>query len=390
VSVLPQSLSEQRPRGIAGTLIASGVAIALLYYGRGFLVTLITAITISFLLEPFVELVMKLRAPRAFASFLVCSFALLLVYAFGLGMYTQAKALWEDLPQYSQRVSEIADEVVVALETAEKDAYRILMPRRWRELEEQKRLMSPPPEPATRRRRTAEPPLPVAPPPQTVTEVRIRPERSPLVDYVYRYWEQLYNFALLASFVPFLVYFMLSWRDHLRRSYLQLFHGPERHAAGRSWQGIADMARAYVVGNFVLGMFLTAASGLFFWLVGLPYFLLVAPLSAFFSLVPYIGLPLAIIPPFLAALPVYSKMGPYLVIAAVVGFLHLMALNLLYPKLVGSRVHLNPLAVTVALMFWGSLWGAVGLVFAIPITAGMKAVFDNVPALQAYGKLLGD
>jgi predicted PurR-regulated permease PerM len=73
-----------------------------------------------------------------------------------------------------------------------------------------------------------------------------------------------------------------------------------------------------------------------------------------------------------------------------VGFLHLMALNLLYPKLVGSRVHLNPLAVTVALMFWGSLWGAVGLVFAIPITAGMKAVFDNVPALQAYGKLLGD
>jgi predicted PurR-regulated permease PerM len=96
------------------------------------------------------------------------------------------------------------------------------------------------------------------------------------------------------------------------------------------------------------------------------------------------------IPPFLAALPTFDRLTAYLVIATVVGLFHLLALNLLYPKLVGSRVHLNPLAVTVALMFWGSLWGAIGLVFAIPITAGVKAVFDNVTSLQPYGKLIGD
>jgi len=92
----------------------------------------------------------------------------------------------------------------------------------------------------------------------------------------------------------------------------------------------------------------------------------------------------------LAALPVFNQLAPYVMIAAVVGFLHLLALNLLYPKLVGSRVHLNPLAVTVALMFWGVLWGPLGLVFGIPITAGIKAVFDNVPSLHPYGRLLGD
>jgi predicted PurR-regulated permease PerM len=74
----------------------------------------------------------------------------------------------------------------------------------------------------------------------------------------------------------------------------------------------------------------------------------------------------------------------------VIGFLHLLALNLLYPKLVGARVHLNPLAVTVALMFWGLLWGPLGLLFGIPITAGIKAVFDNVTRLNAYGRFLGD
>jgi AI-2 transport protein TqsA len=80
----------------------------------------------------------------------------------------------------------------------------------------------------------------------------------------------------------------------------------------------------------------------------------------------------------------------YILISVVIAVLHLVALNLLYPKLVGSRVHLNPLVVTVALMLWGTLWGGIGLLLAIPITAGIKAVFDNVASLQGYGKLLGD
>jgi len=387
VSVLPSSFTEKQPKNLATFVVAFGVVIALIYYGREFLVTLFTAITISFLLDPVVELFMKLKLPRAVASFVVCLVALLGLYLIGLGTFTQVAVLMEDLPSYGERINELADEVAHRLEEAEQSTYQILVPRRIRERDTVKQETQPPP--ATKsRRRSAEPPMPVSPP--AVQEVRIRQDRSPFVDYFYSKWESLYQTLLLASFVPFLVYFMLSWRDHLRRGYLHLFQGPGRHAAGRSWQGIADMARAYVIGNFVLGILITIASGLFFWYIKLPYFLLVAPLSGFLSLVPYVGLPLAIIPPFLASLPVHNKMGPYLVIAAVVGFLHLIALNLLYPKLVGSRVHLNPMAVTVALMFWGSLWGAIGLVFAIPITAGLKAVCDNVTDLQPYGKLLGD
>jgi predicted PurR-regulated permease PerM len=41
-------------------------------------------------------------------------------------------------------------------------------------------------------------------------------------------------------------------------------------------------------------------------------------------------------------------------------------------------------------MFWGLLWGGVGLILAVPITAAVKAVCDNVEALEPYGRLLGD
>jgi predicted PurR-regulated permease PerM len=124
--------------------------------------------------------------------------------------------------------------------------------------------------------------------------------------------------------------------------------------------------------------------------VRLPYWLLIGPLSGFLSLVPYLGVPLAVVPPVMAALPVHTEPAMYVFIAGVVALLHLLALNLVYPKFVGSRVHLNPLVVTIALMFWGTLWGGIGLLLAVPITAGIKAVCDSVDSLRPYGKLLGD
>jgi predicted PurR-regulated permease PerM len=158
----------------------------------------------------------------------------------------------------------------------------------------------------------------------------------------------------------------------------------------RSLAGVARMVRAFMLGNFLLGLLLTAATALLFRAFWLPYPLLMGSISGFLSLIPYIGLPLAILPAIVSALPVYNAMTPYLLLSGAVALFHLIALNLLYPKIVGPRVHLNPLVVTVALMAWSALWGAMGLILAIPLTAAIKAVCDNVPRLEPYGRLLGD
>jgi predicted PurR-regulated permease PerM len=243
-----------------------------------------------------------------------------------------------------------------------------------------------PPEPSgTRGKRKAAEPLPQP----AIQEVRVRQEPTAMVSYIYDYLHSFYNVLLMSSFIPFLVYFILSWGDHLRARLLFTLEGEPRYTVAKVLDGVGDMVRAYVVGNFLLGVLLSLASVILFASVGLPYFPVVGPLSGFLSLVPYIGMPLALIPPMIAALP---KNNPalYLFLLVSVGLLHLFALNLLYPKFVGSRVHLNPLAVTIALMLWGMLWGGIGLILAIPITAGIKAVCDNVTSLKPYGRLLGD
>ena len=375
------------PSSFGSSVIALAGAIALLYYGRAFLVTLALAVITAFILEPFVGLLMRLRLPRSLASFLVCAIGVCVVYLLGLGVYTQVSGLTNDLPKYGQRIGDVADQVIDRAESLEQSIVNLVVPQRFRDQQQQQQQQQKKP----RRRGIPEPPAPApAAAPGAVQEVRIRPERPPLLDFLYTHLGPVYEVLLMASFIPFLVYFMLSWREHIYRSFLQIFQGQARLMAAKSVDGIATMVRAFVVGNFVLGLLLSAATTAVFWAFHLPYVFLVGSLSGFLSVVPYIGLPLAMIPPFVAALAIYKNLASFAIILSIVAVFHLIALNLLYPKIVGQRVHLNPLVVTIALMFWSVIWGAPGLVLAIPLTAGIKAVCDNVSGLAPIGKFLGD
>ena len=381
---MAQNTSVEKSYRVAVSILAAAGGVALLYYGQVFFITIIIAFMIAFLLEPAVRLAMRLRMPRGLASFLVTALWLACLYFAGLGLYTEGMSMLDDLPAYGTRINELVDKAAVKVEGFEKNVYRTLVPRRFQDQEAG--VPVPPENSSTRGKKKGPEPAPLPP---TIQEVRVRQEPTAVVSYIYDYLHSFYNVLLMASFIPFLVYFILSWGDHLRARLLFTLEGEPRYTVAKALDGVGDMVRAYVVGNFLLGLLLSVASSILFASVRLPYWPVVGPLSGFLSLVPYIGMPLALIPAMIAALPT-GDATLYLFLLVSVGLLHLFALNLLYPKFVGSRVHLNPLAVTIALMLWGILWGGIGLILAIPITAGLKAICDNVTSLKPYGRLLGD
>lgn len=391
----PPAEAGSRRASLAGVLASILLVTALLYIGRVFFITFISSILLAFLLEPLVGFLSRFRVPRALGSFIACTLMLGSLYLVLLAGWTQMVGLWQDLPVYTQQITDLVDAATQRVDDVERNIRETFVPKRIREAQEaaaketavntkkKARRQSTPAPPATA------PALP-SPGATPIPEVRIREEEQPLVQSLLQSLREYTDVLLMASFVPFLVYFFLSWRDHMRIGLMNLTDGDKRVMIQSAWDGIASVARAYLVGNFMLGLLLALASMLFFWFVKLPYWQVIGPLSGFLSLVPYVGLPLALVPPFFAAIPIYNGLTAYLIIGVTVSLLHLIALNLLYPKLVGARVHLNPLVVTVALMVWYLLWGGAGLVLAIPITAGMKAVFDNIPSLRAYGRLLGE
>lgn len=192
-----------------------------------------------------------------------------------------------------------------------------------------------------------------------------------------------------ASFIPFLVFFMLTWQQHARHATVGLFPEENRRAAYVTIGLISGMVRKFIVGNLLVGLIIGGASTAVFGWLHLPFFYFAGFLSGFFSLVPYLGVMFALIPPLFFGIG-HLNATSMMAISVTVFALHVVSINLLYPKVLGGRLRLNPLAVTIGLLLWAWLWGTVGLVLAVPITAAIKIICDHVDSLRPFGAWLGE
>jgi predicted PurR-regulated permease PerM len=198
----------------------------------------------------------------------------------------------------------------------------------------------------------------------------------------------LYSFLFAATFMPFLVFFMLAAKRQVWHATMQLFPAAERTEVKEALADVTQVLRSYLMGTALVGLILVLSSWLFFLALGLDFPFLPGLVSGVCNLVPYLGVILSWIPPLLVGLKQYHTVGPFVGIFSMLTLFHLVTLNLLIPALIGWRMRLNALALTVSLLFWGWLWGAMGLVLAIPITAVMKVICDHVEGWQPAGRWL--
>jgi predicted PurR-regulated permease PerM len=144
-------------------------------------------------------------------------------------------------------------------------------------------------------------------------------------------------------------------KNHIWAATLNLFPSERRQKAEDVIDGISLMVRQYVLGNVMVAALAAVLTTPTFALIGLPYAMILGPVSAILNLIPYIGVMLAMLPPLIVGLLAFDTVGPFVALVATVAAVHLLAANLLTPKLIGRRVKLNALSVTLGLMFWGAL-----------------------------------
>jgi predicted PurR-regulated permease PerM len=331
-------------------VVATAVVLGIVYFAKLPLIVLLVSVLLAFILAPLVDLFDKLRLPRAAGSLIATLLLIGALYGIFYVSFTQAQAFAGELPKYSGEIRKLVVHVRQKAEKIEKSTKGVL------------------PGPGTHA--------------VTVEPVSVWQRLT-------SNWGALAETALIASFIPFLVYFMLSWQEHARARTVKLFRQENQKTAYVTMGQISSMIRSFIVGNVLVGLFIGGVSTVIFGLIGLPYFYFLGVISGFLSLVPYLGVLLAVVPPITAGLGHLHTTGIVIILVTVLG-LHLFALNVLYPKFLGPRIRLNPLAVTLALLFWGWMWGAMGLVLAIPITGAMKIIFDHIDPLKQAGAWLGE
>jgi len=355
---MPDTRIETPPAAFATTslrVIATALVFAGLYYASSILITLICALFIAFVLDPAVVLMERMRLPRWLGALLMVLLALLVLYLIVYLVYGRALTFIRDLPSLVNPIQRI----VFRMQTMMRDFWQ--------------------------RTSTVSPPTPEA----AIPTVRLQ-QGSPLMQFLERGFGPFYAFTVGVLFIPFLVFFMLTSKDQLWASTLNLFPRERRQHVEDVFRGLSHMVRRYVLGNILVALISTVLILPAFSAIGLRYALIVGPIAAFLSLIPYLGLALSLIPPLLIALVQYDRLGPFVAITVTLVIVHFLAVNMLTPKLVGRSVKLNALTVTIAMMFWGWMWGGIGLLLAVPITASVKAVCDNVRSLKAWGAWMGD
>jgi len=340
---------------VAQIVVAVIAVLGLIYLLKLVLVTTLTSVLLAFILEPLVGALVRIRVPRVAAAL----FAVVLLVGLAGGLtsffYGRAVDFARQLPKYSGKIrSTLAD-----------------LREQTNQIEESTRAVIASP-------RTGKAPLAV--------EVQEAPGLSRVISAS---GGTLGEALLAVTFVPFLVYFMLTWKDHAHSATVRLFPKEHRLVAHRTVGRISAMIRSFIAGNALVGLINTLVSGIVFWQLGIPYFYFLGIISGFASLVPNLGVFLALLPPLAGGIGLLNKSGVGIVVVTVVG-LHVLSMNVLFPKIVGKRLRLNPLAITLALLFWAWIWGAMGLILAVPLVGATKIICDYVEPLRGLGAWLGD
>ncbi|MCP2501816.1 MAG: AI-2E family transporter [Deltaproteobacteria bacterium] len=320
----PKAAKEERQPGPDLNLIRAGATIiailgllALLHFAASVFITLFSAMMLAFALEPLVHLLcVRTRLRRHHASGIVVFLFVAMLYGLFYATYLRAESFIAEIPAIAEKIRDAP--IVKSLTTRAEELNRVAA--------EAGRRIAPPAASARPKAAT-----------QVVQDVET------FTGALLHELGSLGGVLFSLGFIPFLVYFILADREPLTRRTRELF--PERHrtTVGVILLDIEQMMRKFLLGNAVIALILSTATVLVFLLVGLPYPVVLGILSGTLSIVPYLGLPLALLPGGVVGLVFFESGGPFLALIASVTVFHLVAANYLTPKLVGGgvRVRLN-------------------------------------------------
>jgi predicted PurR-regulated permease PerM len=125
-------------------------------------------------------------------------------------------------------------------------------------------------------------------------------------------------------------------------------------------------------------------------LIGVDFAVTWGALAFFLNFIPTVGSIAASFPPIILALvQYYPTLWPCVITLISILTIQLGMGNGIAPKVLGDQLNLSPVVILLSLLFWGWLWGVVGALLSVPITAALKIVCENIEPLQPISVMMG-
>ncbi len=174
------------------------------------------------------------------------------------------------------------------------------------------------------------------------------------------------------------------------RSFAFALMGSERQDEASSIIGnIQKLVQNYLIGLITVIFIIGVCNSIGLLIIGVDHAIFFAFFAAMMTIVPYIGIFLGAFLPIIYILLTKDSAWPALGVFGVFATVQFLESNFITPKIVGSKVSVNPFVAIVALIIAGELWGIPGMLLSIPMTAILKLLLDTRPKTRALGYFLG-
>jgi len=329
----------------ASGLIAVFIVGVVLRLAKSVLFPFFLALLIYFILSPVIGfMIKKLKLSKTISLIIVLFITFLALYLTGAVMYSSGVTLAEELPTYGEKFSRLLGEAQDWLNMPKTQ----LDPLGW------------------------------------IKTLDIGKVGGFVLSSLGTFFSFLSNILLILIFLIF----MLAGRGRLNAKLIDAFPADHSRRLGHVLDKIEREIEKYlafktiicIVSGFVAWVIMAAFGVDFAGLFGIITFLL--------NYIPNIGSFIAKILPFVIALVQFDSPWKAVWMLVVLTVTDGIIGMIIEPRMMGKRLGLSPLAILVALFFWGWLWGIPGMILAVPIIAVIKIVAENVPSLKLLEALL--
>ncbi len=320
------------------------------FAARVVLIPLFLSVFLAMLFEPVVSMLVDRRIRRQWATTLVVSTFVVLTGAALWFIYLSGLSLLNDLAS-SPRLASLADYVQRTAGAFDIGAF-----------------------------------VPIHANPVEVQKVEVVSAYPAWMGFMLTGFGSLFEVVSVGIFVPLLMFYFLFDKENLVES-LNALLGEYLYLPTLNSE-LPKMIRAFFSANAVTAGGLMITHALMFYALNFENWLPLAIITGFLNILPLVGAPLAIVFPIAVGVLPSSVAFPYVGVVLGTLVLHFIFNNLVLPVFIGSRININTASLAIGLLFWSWLWGGVGFLIAIPMTALIKIFLESNTSTLAIANLM--
>ena len=335
----------------SGTFIKFSLGFIVLFFlvwvlivGRTIILPFMVAIFLTFMLEPLVNILGKIRCPRRLAVIITLVVSFVALYLLGLLVYANVEQFVARFPTYQDRLANLLYSTVNAIEKwiGKELSVDLLSHINWLDAFQSMSIAG-----------------------NVVSGVGT-----------------FFTFFMKMLIVIVFMAYMLAGQPRFKRKVAAAFPESQSRSIESMIEAITSKIQTYLTTKTIVSFITALVALIIFWGFGLDFAVFWAFVIFLFNFIPNIGSIIASFLPVLFSVLQFGSFGTAFWLLIALTVLQFIMGNVIEPRIMGYSLDLSPTMVIISLIFWGYIWGVAGMLLSVPILATVTIITERIEALH--------